>query len=599
MGNSTYTDEEKSLKNSYFKLMGKTLKDRYKKNRFDKFNQNYSLFAKDFDKSYINQRIVHSRLASYYISWKSYLLNALNNMAKEEAYTWAGNLYESISNESFQNQTKYQNMFFYQELQILSKPKLKNNSLLSLERTTYFFPDSKKKDANEKIDETFTDKDEKLDPNDPVFIIKKKISSNLMGSFVSADSDSPNSSLRKDPNYEYQYNKNKIKEYMEIFKEHLSLIDHPINCIFNLFINEFVPIIKGVNDSYKNNSDPKNIGCDDRAKDIIKQLQNFIVLMQNVIKLFYSRTISYEYFRDEKDEFLNLVSYFIFSSVKIYEAFFQLFENMNRDNIERFINKHEILGDITPDEMGIKDRFCLNEKTNAFMEDLKSKKKNTKIYLKNGKNKENEDEGEDTDLAININGKEKIIDIDDDNNIDTSSKKNQDNFINTDDMKIKFDFNSNNSENLKVTSDSGKLNLITREFSLYSKEKEYSKTPYGEAIEFIKKISEFKIPLEKLVIIASVSSLITQCVNRYWKNMGRFIEPSMLSIDADELMTIFMYIIYKSNMHLLFVHADFIKYFTSPTTKSTMIGYYYTTLQGCLDFLLEVNDKGDFTKESN
>ena len=596
MGNSIYTDEEKTLKNSYYKLIGKTLKDRYKKNRFDKFNQNYSLFAKDFEKSYINQKIIHSKLASYYISWKSYLLNALNNMAKEEAYTWADNLCESISNESFPNQTKYQNMFFYQELQIISKPKLKNNSLSSFERTTYF-PDFKKKDTNEKIDDTFTDKDDKFDTKDPMYNIKMKISSNLMGSFVSADSESPNSSMKKDPNYEYQYNKNKIKEYMEIFKEHLSQKDHPIYFVINSFINEFIPVIKGVNESYKNNLDPKNIGYDDKAKDVIKQLQNFIVLMQNVIKLFYSRSISYDYFRDEKDEFLNLVSYIIFSSVKIYDAFFQLFQFMNRDNIEIFEKKHELLGDITPEEIGIKERFCLNEKTNKFMEELKSKKKNTKIYNKNGKNNKEE---EDSELAININGKENLINVDDENNIDTSSKKNQnDNNINTDELKLKVDLNSNNSENLKITSDSGKLNLITREFSLLSKEKEYSKTPYGEAIEFIKKIVEFKVPLEKLVIIASISSLITQCVNKYWSNMGRYIEPSMLGIDADELMTIFMYIIYKSNMPLLFVHADFIKYFTSPTTKSTMIGYYYTTLQGCLDFLLEINDKGDFTKESN
>ncbi len=586
MGNSTYTDEEKSLKNSYYKLIGKTLKDRYKKNRFDKFNQNYSLFAKDFEKSYINQKIIHSKLAGYYISWKSYLLNALNNMAKEEAYTWAQNLSESISNESFPNQTKYQNMFFYQELQILSTPKLKN-----LERTTYF-SDFKKKDTSEKIDDTFNDKEDKFDIKDPMSNLKMKISSNLMGSFVSADSNSPNSSLRKDPNYEYQFNKNKIKEYMEIFKEHLSQIDHPIYSIINSFINEFVPIIIGVNESYKNNLDPNNIGYDDKAKDVIKQMQNFIVLMQNVIKLFYSRSISYDYFRDEKDEFLNLVSYFLFSSNKIHDSFFQLFTYMNRDNIKRFENKHEKLGDIAPEEIGIKERFCLNDNTNKFMEELKLKKKNMKIYNKNGKNNEEE---EDSDLAININGKEKIIDTDNDNNIDTSSKKNQD----IDELKLKVDLNSNNSENLKVTSDSGKLNLITREFCLLSKDKDFSKTPYGEAIEFIKKIVEFKVPLEKLVIIASVSSLITQCVNKYWKNMGRYIEPSMLSIDADELMTIFMYIIYKSNMPLLFVHADFIKYFTSPTTKSTMIGYYYTTLQGCLDFLLEINDKGDFTKESN
>ena len=127
---------------------------------------------------------------------------------------------------------------------------------------------------------------------------------------------------------------------------------------------------------------------------------------------------------------------------------------------------------------------------------------------------------------------------------------------------------------------------------------DYSKIPYGQAIEFIKKIVDFKVPLEKLIIIASVSSLITESVNKYWKSMEKYIQPSMLGIDADELMTIFMYIVYKCHMPELFVHGDFIKYFTSPTTKSTMIGYYYTTLQGCLDFLLEVKDKGEFTKES-
>ena len=96
--------------------------------------------------------------------------------------------------------------------------------------------------------------------------------------------------------------------------------------------------------------------------------------------------------------------------------------------------------------------------------------------------------------------------------------------------------------------------------------------PYWKAIEFMKKLSDFKVPLEKLIIIASISSLITECENECWKNLERFIQPSMLSFDADELMTIFIYIIYKCHMPLLFVHADFIKYFTSPTTKSTMIG---------------------------
>ena len=594
MGSSTnkYSNEELRLKESYYTLMDKTLKDRYDKNRKDIFNQSYSLFAKDFQKCYINQRIVVTKLAHYFIPWKSYLMKAINNLANLNGYLWAHELYNYISNESFPEQTKYQNMFFYEELQILSKPKIKNN-LFSLDKSDY---EGKEREFNEKLDDIFS-REDKSEKNDPLYLLKMKISSNLMGSFISADSESPNSSLRRDPNYEYQYNKNKIKEYMEVFKEHLKIKEHPIRLIIMRFIGEFEQYINNTIDFYKNNSDINKIGCEEKASDIIKQLQDFIVLMQNVIKLFYSRSISYAYFKDEKDEFLNLVSYIIFNS-DIYQKFFELFELMNKGKATKFEEQFELMGDIQPQEMGIKDKFCLNEKTKQFMEKLKSEKKNSKIYNKSYKN---------NNLTINVNGEEKILDIKDDEDIYSSINDNKNNNKDRSESKRSESKESsskisssheNNDNSLKVTSDSGKLNLFVKDFSLLSEEKDYSKMPYGQAIEFLKKLSDFKVPLEKLIIIASISSLITECVNKYWKKMERFIQPSMLSIDADELMTIFMYIIYKSHMPLLFVHADFIKYFTSPTTKSTMIGYYYTTLQGCLDFLLEVKDKGEFTKES-
>ena len=217
------------------------------------------------------------------------------------------------------------------------------------------------------------------------------------------------------------------------------------------------------------------------------------------------------------------------------------------------------------------------------MEKPKLAKKNYKIYNKNYKNIH------DNALAINVNGEEEILE--DDNSLTDKY---------SDILNIKADSKPNSTfeNNIKIKSDSGKLNEFTKKFSILIQDKDYSQMPYGQAFEFIKKIVDFKVPLEKLIIIASVSSLITECVNNYWKSMEIFIQPSMLSIDADELMTIFMYIIYKSHMPLLFVYGDFIKYFTSLSTKSTLVEYYYTTLQGYLDFLLEVKDKGEFTKES-
>ena len=37
----------------------------------------------------------------------------------------------------------------------------------------------------------------------------------------------------------------------------------------------------------------------------------------------------------------------------------------------------------------------------------------------------------------------------------------------------------------------------------------------------------------------------------------------------------------------LVVHLMFVKYFTTPATKSTMMGYYFTTLEGSVDFLIK------------
>ena len=70
----------------------------------------------------------------------------------------------------------------------------------------------------------------------------------------------------------------------------------------------------------------------------------------------------------------------MFNSKKLYQKFFKLFELMNIEKVEKLKMQFELLGDLQPQEIGIKDKFCLNEKTEQFMEKLKSEKKNTKIY---------------------------------------------------------------------------------------------------------------------------------------------------------------------------------------------------------------------------
>ena len=585
--NNNFTDEEKSLKSSYYNLLSKNLKNRYDNNHYDLFNQNYALFKKDFDKSYINQRILAIPLAQSYISWKSYLLYHLRYLEKENGYLWAHSLYEILSSENFPEQVKFQNLFFYQEHQILSNLKMKINSEIDFEDFGYTNM-IKEKDYISNVEEPLLEQT----PQDPFYIVKSKISNTLMASFISGGSDSFNSSLKKDPNKEYHFNKNKIKEYMDIFRQHLSIKEHPINFVIMEFFNQFIPRIDDVIKLYKTDYKDKKLSCEEKALDIITQLQEFMVLIQIVIKIFYSRSISYAYFRDEKDEFLNLVSFIIFNNDKIYKKFFELFELMNKENEEILESKFNLLGDLTPEEIGIKPEFCLNQKTNELIEKLKEETKNLPKSEKDSNNNNNNNDR----LTLNINGEEKIIN--DETDIDTIPvKENKEKEIQQSTNTINTNSSRLTMENFKITSDTGKLNIFTND--LFKSTVNFdSNEPYYEAILYIKKIKDFKVPLQKLIVVASLSNVITGCVNKFWKNMENIIKPEMLSIDSDELMTIFIYIIYKCKIPSIFVHADFINYFTTPTTKATMVGYYYITFRGCLDFLLDIKSKNDFIKES-
>ena len=124
-----------------------------------------------------------------------------------------------------------------------------------------------------------------------------------------------------------------------------------------------------------------------------------------------------------------------------------------------------------------------------------------------------------------------------------------------------------------------------------------SKIPYLDAINYLKQIDTYRAPLEKLIVIALISVIITDCVDKYWESLKKDLPGKFLNIDADELMSIYLYIIYKLKRPELFVQLDFIKYFTTNQTKQSMIGYYYTALEGCLNFILSLENKSSFLRD--
>ena len=114
---------------------------------------------------------------------------------------------------------------------------------------------------------------------------------------------------------------------------------------------------------------------------------------------------------------------------------------------------------------------------------------------------------------------------------------------------------------------------------------EYLSYPYETAIQLLKQIKKYKTPFEKMMIIASISNEITDCINDFWQDMERYIKKDFLSIEAEQIMTIFIYVIIKSGITDIFVHCKMIKLFTTCMTKSSMIGYYYSTVEASITYI--------------
>jgi hypothetical protein len=125
---------------------------------------------------------------------------------------------------------------------------------------------------------------------------------------------------------------------------------------------------------------------------------------------------------------------------------------------------------------------------------------------------------------------------------------------------------------------------------------DYLNAPYDTAIGLLKQIEKYKTPFEKMMIIANISNEITDCINDFWQEMEQYIKKDFLSIEAEQIMTIFIYVIIKSGISNIFVHCKMIKLFTTCTTKSSMIGYYYSTVEASIMYIKTLKDVDELFK---
>ena len=610
-----------------------------------------------------------------FINWLDFLYQYLEE-ERGKNRDWAEEMLNKLDEEYFLAENKYLSQFFFEEYGILS------------------IPDcicKKKK------------RDRKINVNTSML----NVTQNLGGSFgESFNVDSEQDSA----GFKYKEYRNKVKRYIMNFKEHILNKDHPINIVAQIFESVWVDYVdkkmKIMEEKYPETTEENKYNIEKDIAELTYQFQRFVIKLQICLKLFYSRTINYSFFNEEKDELINLITTLIFRTGKIYETMFSLYRFSLRREIHDMTIKYEKLKKITPEDLGVARQFCLDKTTLEMQEEIlqnelkkcenegevekekgnennkgayeinlsenKMEKRKITTLMKIVEDKKRripkpgqrnmedlkvnldfDDDNSDSDKMNNINRNDSVF-IDNNNIIGSILPKLGENDIYASSVNVSVDnitlhkgnFNINDPDEDLLTSNNiintnenkdknnaqnylfGKKsggsqdeydsNVIVRDSNAVQKnivpfipEKfigrvsymrknndDFISYPYETAIQLLKQIRKYKTPFEKMMIIASISNEITDCINDFWSQLESYIKKDLLGIEAEQIVTIFIYIIIQSGIIDIFVHCKMIQFFTTCTTKSSTIGYYYSTVEASITFIRTLKNVDELFKNT-
>ena len=628
-----------SQEQNYFSKVNTLLHKYYTNNLYSDYNLEVSLQKKSFDETQMVQEHLED------ISWLDYILKHLKKVKRNINMTWAVELEELLLKESFLYKNSYLSDFFYKEYNLKTFPKVLNNNI------EYIFDNELNNDNNitrEKKENLNKSTNSSQITNGPYNELE--VTSNLGGSYIDIKMDSlpPN-----DPTFKYVMDRKLVKEYIKIFKRHIYKDKkHPINRTIVLFNKTFSKFIKEHIDDFKEKrKDPDLINEDLQnsikkfEERITKCLQEFILTMNCSLKLFYSTCINFSFFKEEKDDLINLVISLFFKTGKLYETLFELYSLSYNNEIEILQEKLIDLKNIKPKILEITDKYCLDEVTlelqsKIIKEKQKEKKdNNNEIEIEDKKNnmlpsiKENDECIENEDDIIKksrtsdqsdiipkfvfnnqnmkkekeikiYNKDDKISDEDDEDEGDYLLSKLKEEDISMD-MKIEGEMdilrktiNNFNSKKYLFPQIRNKIRDTLAQNEQYIQEAKSSgklPMPYFSAINLLKKLHSFKTPFEKIIILAAINDQITESVMSFWSTMTKYIKSSFLFIEADELKAIFLYIFIQAQMPEIFVECKIITNFTTQQTRGFNISYNLSMTEASIEKIMEMKD----TKEIN
>jgi hypothetical protein len=123
--------------------------------------------------------------------------------------------------------------------------------------------------------------------------------------------------------------------------------------------------------------------------------------------------------------------------------------------------------------------------------------------------------------------------------------------------------------------------------------------PYYSAINLLKNIKNYKTPFEKIVILAALSDQVMESVSTFWSSMQNYVKNTFLNIEADEIMSIFVFIVIRAQMPELFIESKIISNFTTPSTRAFNIAYNLTLMEASLETITKMENSKELSNKEN
>ena len=123
--------------------------------------------------------------------------------------------------------------------------------------------------------------------------------------------------------------------------------------------------------------------------------------------------------------------------------------------------------------------------------------------------------------------------------------------------------------------------------------------PYQSTISLLNQLNDFHSPSDKIELFFEMSRDILRNIHNFWAETHQKLPAKFLSLEGDDLINIFGYLIYESDVkNSVKIHLNFVKLFTTKSLKTSMKGYYYSTMEAAVLFIRDMKENNEGSKDT-